>query len=325
MQSEADHFYSSVSSVSPIPEYPRKLLREPFTLGRTPLNIGQETSVVRTSEDLGWSDLNATTVMGRRHDHEIMHKATPDLWINMALTPVDVTWGVNVRRAERLIRPENWLSLLAPGTPATMTRNSETCGFHLFVKDEVLEEVAGELFGAEARKLEIATNFGFEDHNVSGMLEVIRRAMSDPPGTSDLKVEYIARAVVAEIFQKYSAFGGRDTEREISGGLSARQIRQIDEYVDKHLSSRILLNDLAAVAGISRTLLIHRFKASFRQTPHQHLMERRLRRACRLLVETSLSITEIANTCGFSDHAHLSTSFKRGFGKTPISFRRDSR
>jgi len=58
-------------------------------------------------------------------------------------------------------------------------------------------------------------------------------------------------------------------------------------------------------------------------SPHQYLIARRLDIAKRLLLDPARSVAEIAATVGFSDQAHMTTTFSRLLGYTPGHWRRE--
>ena len=64
--------------------------------------------------------------------------------------------------------------------------------------------------------------------------------------------------------------------------------------------------------------LIHRF---FDLTPSQFLTQTRLTAAARLLRETDLGVSEIAQECGFYDHSAFSRAFHSAMGVTPSAYR----
>ena len=107
------------------------------------------------------------------------------------------------------------------------------------------------------------------------------------------------------------------------GGLGARRLRRVVDYIEAHLGDDISLRDLAVQAGLSPLHFGEAFKASTGTSPHRYLVERRIRRAKELLLGAEQSIAEIAIFVGFASHSHFTDNFRRLTGTTPSRFRMD--
>ena len=105
------------------------------------------------------------------------------------------------------------------------------------------------------------------------------------------------------------------------GGLSAGAMRRVREYVEVHLGESIDLSMLAGVAGLSVHHFARQFKQSAGVTPHVYLTQKRVERAQEMLVQTDLSLAEIAFAVGFFDQSHLARHFRHMLGTTPREFR----
>lgn len=64
------------------------------------------------------------------------------------------------------------------------------------------------------------------------------------------------------------------------------------------------------------------FKKNENTSLHKYLEQQRLIHSAELLSETKMTIEEIALACGFSSHAHFSSSFKRTYGISPKELRK---
>ena len=62
-------------------------------------------------------------------------------------------------------------------------------------------------------------------------------------------------------------------------------------------------------------------KRMFNLTPSQLICKTRMSAASRLLVDTSMSVSEIAHACGFRDHSAFTRAFRSATGFTPREFR----
>ena len=60
-------------------------------------------------------------------------------------------------------------------------------------------------------------------------------------------------------------------------------------------------------------------------TVGEHVRERRIEQARRLLVESDAPLFEIAARVGFADHSHFTRTFRRRFGIPPGEYRRLAR
>lgn len=94
-------------------------------------------------------------------------------------------------------------------------------------------------------------------------------------------------------------------------------LAQIEQSCHEPLS----LADLAAVAGLSPFHFLRVFRRVTGTTPHQYVLGARLRRAARLLVDTSHPVTRVAYEVGFEDLSNFVRTFHRVVGSSPSVFR----
>ena len=106
------------------------------------------------------------------------------------------------------------------------------------------------------------------------------------------------------------------------GGLTARQLRRVREFIDAEISNEIAISDLATVAGLSQFHFIRAFKDSIGQSPYQYVLSERIRLAKGLLSQRDLSLSDVAFATGFSGPSQLNRVFRKFVGVTPAAFRR---
>lgn len=92
-------------------------------------------------------------------------------------------------------------------------------------------------------------------------------------------------------------------------------------FIQEHAPEDIGVEDIARVAGISRSLLERKFREAFGRPPWDQVMQTRLRHASQLLCQTRLSIAEIAERTGFGTPEYFSAAFRRMTGKSPSASR----
>ena len=95
--------------------------------------------------------------------------------------------------------------------------------------------------------------------------------------------------------------------------------------IQNEFGSDLNMTLLAKELGVSYSWFRHTFTAHTGLSPHQYLLEFRLVRARNLLVETELSIKEIARQTGFEDELYFSRLFRQRLNLTPSQWRSRSR
>ncbi len=93
-------------------------------------------------------------------------------------------------------------------------------------------------------------------------------------------------------------------------------------FIHEHYFEKITIADLVKIAKLSRSAYIRKFKEICKMPPSSYVAKRRIEAAENMLVNTQLSITEIAYRTGFYDSAHFSKSFEAEIGITPLAYRK---
>ncbi|MDQ3789870.1 MAG: AraC family transcriptional regulator, partial [Actinomycetota bacterium] len=111
-------------------------------------------------------------------------------------------------------------------------------------------------------------------------------------------------------------------EPPANGRLARAVVDRVAEYVDAHLGATVTLDALASVAGLSPFHFARAFKATTGLAPHQFVTARRMDRALRLLVSTSVSVPDIAHAVGLSNISHFRRTFTAHLGVRPGEVRK---
>ena len=94
------------------------------------------------------------------------------------------------------------------------------------------------------------------------------------------------------------------------------------EHVIRHHGGRLLAEDLARSTGLSPRQLADTFNECLGMSAKEFITRFRVAAACRLLIEGSPTLQQIADMTGFEDASHLSHVFKRYLGMRPGEYRR---
>lgn len=101
-----------------------------------------------------------------------------------------------------------------------------------------------------------------------------------------------------------------------SGGCNTLLTRAID-LMTSNIETPFAAREIAEEIGISCRRLERLFARHLGVAPMRYAMELRLGRARNLLLQSEVSISEIAVACGFSSPSHFSKSFRARFGHPP--------
>lgn len=93
------------------------------------------------------------------------------------------------------------------------------------------------------------------------------------------------------------------------------------QFIRARLAFPIGVGDVVEHVAISRRALERRFLATLQRTPLDEIRRARVERAKALLIETDLSLSEIAKRSGLVHQQRLSTLIKGATGQTPRAFR----
>ena len=105
------------------------------------------------------------------------------------------------------------------------------------------------------------------------------------------------------------------------GRLAPWQVKRAIRFIDENADRRFHVREIAAAVRLSPSYFSHAFKDSFGRAAKAYIIERRLERAKRLMIESSDSLAQIAAACGFADQAHFSRTFNTWVGETPSRWR----
>ena len=93
----------------------------------------------------------------------------------------------------------------------------------------------------------------------------------------------------------------------------ATVIRRMEEQIEEPVSPAVL----AAEVGLSTRQLERLFRRYVNRSPKRYYMELRLQKARNLLLQTEMSVINVALACGFTSPSHFSKCYRANYGTTP--------
>ena len=113
------------------------------------------------------------------------------------------------------------------------------------MEQRFIEQVVSDAFGGSRSALRTA--IGIRDPVIEVMAAAWRRELSDGSAGGRLYIEGLGSALAVHLFRAYS--DGLNRAPPVMGGLGARRLRRVVDYIEAHLAEDISLRDLAALGG----------------------------------------------------------------------------
>ncbi|MEL6553798.1 MAG: helix-turn-helix domain-containing protein [Cyanobacteria bacterium J06621_11] len=240
------------------------------------------------------------------------------LFISLAARPVHYLHAQDgkthtglYRRGEMLITPAN--------TPLfTRWEGEETC-LQIQLTDEFMRDVARETVAGDCDRLTLTPEFQMHNPQLESISKMLLNEYHQGSLANRLYLDSLSNILAVTLLRQHATT--RPQLPVYEGGLPARQLRQVLDYIDAHLNQEIKLADLARLLDMSQFHFSRLFKQSLGISPYQYLLQQRVERAKQLLKKTDLLIIDIAFACGFNSHSHLSKQFRQLTGMTPKVYR----
>ena len=103
---------------------------------------------------------------------------------------------------------------------------------------------------------------------------------------------------------------------------SEQLIHTIAEYIRTNYSQDLSLPVLSKRFALSESCLSRKFKAVSGMGLNEYITSVRIHNAEQLLSKGELSVTAVAEQCGYSDSNYFASVFKRIKGTTPVKYAR---
>lgn len=97
---------------------------------------------------------------------------------------------------------------------------------------------------------------------------------------------------------------------------------KIKEYIDRNIYDKITREDLERYAFLSYSQITRLFKKRYGVTPRKYIETQKIETAKLLLINTTLSVKQVAFMLNFADEHYFSNVFKKQVGKNPSQFKK---
>jgi AraC family transcriptional regulator len=187
----------------------------------------------------------------------------------------------------------------------------------LYVDASLIAKAASE--AGLSGSVEIVERYTRSDKVISSVGMALLGELDSEGLSGRLYAESLGNVLAVHLLRYYAASTSGPVT--FTGGLSAKRLRQVTDFIADNYSRDLKLNELAHVAGMSSFHFAREFKRTTGTTPHQYLIKFRIERAKALLAKNELPLIEVGLRSGFSHQSHFTRLFRRLTGTTPHSYR----
>ena len=127
-----------------------------------------------------------------------------------------------------------------------------------------------------------------------------------------------------KLIKKYSLSIDENLTVLASNDIDKGFLEKFEKVLAKQFSySDLSVEELASEMAVSVSGFYTKVKSITGSSPVEFVRTYRLKRAAQLLKSTNLSVTEISEKTGFGTQKYFSNSFKKHFGVTPLTYRKE--
>ncbi len=143
----------------------------------------------------------------------------------------------------------------------------------------------------------------------------LQQELDNPTQFSDV----MAKSVLAQLLVNHCRMA--KIPSVVKNNSKSFQIERCCEFIISHPAQPISLDNMAKMAGMSRSGFAQHFKSVTGKSLVEFTTLVRLQKACQMLSHSDESATHIAFSCGFGNLGHFYSVFKKQFDMTPVDYR----
>lgn len=222
---------------------------------------------------------------------------------------------------------------LAPGTPhQNQVFNHETIVYNILGRTSTFQSTFSELYGQNdiissfftknlyKRNADTSPYILCRTDNEPIFLELIRKMIDEEQGRRVFAGGYmnlLFKAFIIELLRRHEQ---HFTVGVATDNVETENITAILRYIQNNYQT-LTLTETARFFSYSEAHLSRLIKKFTGQSFSNTIQTIRLQKAAKLLTQTSLSISEIADRTGYADNNYFHKVFKHHFDMTPLQYR----
>ncbi|MBK8882547.1 MAG: helix-turn-helix transcriptional regulator [Bacteroidales bacterium] len=167
----------------------------------------------------------------------------------------------------------------------------------------------------------LSQNWGAIDYSIE---QVIRQIINCNYSNEIKKMFLLSKSIELLVLTAESySYSENKKEIFIKNKSDKEKIIAVRDLINERLNCPPNLSEIAKIIGLNEYKLKLGFKEVFNNTVFEYLTEQRLNIAMQYLKDTQKTSSEIAYSLGYATPQHFNNAFKKKFGFTPNSVRKN--
>lgn len=156
------------------------------------------------------------------------------------------------------------------------------------------------------------------EYTTAAWCSTLLRPLLAPRAATPLDLHIAALTLVAEHLRPLMPASAPAASSAYLSTADIEKLTRARDLMQSHMDRALTIPYLGATVGLNECKFKQGFRDLFGATPHQYLLEMRMRRA-RALLQSGCQVAQAAYAVGYQHPASFSTAFARHFGQTPKS------
>ncbi|MDF2503531.1 AraC family transcriptional regulator [Clostridium sp.] len=149
---------------------------------------------------------------------------------------------------------------------------------------------------------------------VKNCFEGMRKASVLKNG-KELRLQGLLSIFLSELIEK------SPDSKIIDSNYKELYIKKTLDFIETNFSRNITVPEMAKNIGLNKNYFSNFFKENIGISPQQYLIQFRMNKACELMKNSTLTISDISRSVGYNDPLGFSKIFKKAMGISPKAYR----
>lgn len=138
---------------------------------------------------------------------------------------------------------------------------------------------------------------------------------------ADMLLRNLLDNIIAENYAAVTVSKNLDVVKQSTRKTLYKRLTVARQWMEANCTAAFTVDHVADIAMLNTHHFLRLFKKAFRVTPHQYLIDLRMKLASDLLISTNSPVSAICQDVGFESLSSFSTLFKARCGNSPAQFR----